>query len=101
MQRISPHIDQTFHETELPHIIAEWLIVLVEIHLTFIPDPTTPANLRLPSTPDRTGDLHTGLRKANSRPVRSYWPSQASSKRQPLNRLLTMMVIPCTAGDRQ
>ena len=32
---------------------------------------------------------------------RSYWPSQASSKRQPLKRLLTMIVIPCTAGDRQ
>jgi len=29
-----------------------------------------------------------------------YWPSQASSKRQPLNRLLTMIVIPCTARDR-
>ena len=33
--------------------------------------------------------------------LRSYWPSQASSKRQPLNRLLTMIVIPCTTGDRQ
>src|SRR5215470_14313860 len=30
-----------------------------------------------------------------------YWPSQASSKRQPLKRLFTMIVIQCTAGDRQ
>ena len=28
-------------------------------------------------------------------------PSQASSKRQPLKRLFTMIVIQCAAGDRQ
>jgi hypothetical protein len=42
-----------------------------------------------------------GFREGQFAPLRSYWPSPASSKRQPLNRLLTMMVIPCTAGDRQ
>jgi hypothetical protein len=30
-----------------------------------------------------------------------YWPSQASSKRQPLKILLTIIVMPCTAGERQ
>ena len=38
---------------------------------------------------------------AKSSELRNYWPSQASSKRQSLNRLLTMIVIPCTARDRQ